>query len=193
MLPGLTRSDVSGTNTPERAASLPHLPWQMQTCVPTDRQTDRQSQCKVPVRNPPGRQGNAPCGSLGISSLCQGLGLEPWGDRPRSRRRSGISRGQQTGEIPARRGPSARELLLSAAGPGELQGSPFGPLLPGPQGMGVTPSHVSPWPHLGPAAPVTVGEQGCCGIQGSTVISKAVDKTPGGGWTAAAPGSRGCF
>lgn len=37
-------------------------------------------------------------------------------DRPRTRRRSGITRGQQRGEIPAGRGPTPREVLVSAAG-----------------------------------------------------------------------------
>lgn len=52
------------------------------------------------------------------------------GAGPRSRGRSGISRGQQTGEIPAGRGPGARELLLSAAGPGRAPRVSFGAAAP---------------------------------------------------------------
>lgn len=63
----------------------------------------------------------------------------------------------------------------------------------GPKGWASLTAMLHPGHTWGRQLPVTVGEQGCCGIQGSTVISKAVDKSPAGGWTAAVAGSRGCF
>lgn len=72
------------------------------------------------------------------------LSLEEWGDRPRVPHCSGIPRVQQTGEFPAQRGPTQGE----GAGPGELQGAPFGPLLTGPQERGFNHSNVSSWPRF---------------------------------------------
>lgn len=91
------------------------MPQQPQPCVPTD----RESQCgvKMPLWEIPPEAEQ--CSLWLPLHLPTGPRAEPraLGDRPRSRGRSGMPRGQQTGEFPAGRGPTAREVLVCAAGP----------------------------------------------------------------------------
>lgn len=92
-------------------------------------------------------------------------------------------------ERPQCQGASAQRCWAQQSSKGLL----LGRCSQGPKGWAALPAMAHPGHTWGRQLPVTVGEQGCCGTQGSAILSKAADKSPGGRWTAAVPGSRGCF